>query len=321
MKARRPIESANVTQSARDEIVVMGTATPASNPSKVRALVRLARPKQWVKNVLVVAAPGAAGVLTEAEPALDTAIAFVCFCLAASGTYYLNDALDADADRMHPTKRTRPVASSQVSVHTAVVGGVLLLLAAVALSFVARAELALVVVGYLGLTISYSVWLKHEAVLDLAAIAAGFVLRTIAGGVAVGVTISPWFLIVAGAGSLFMVTGKRHAELVELGDDASTHRPALEMYSRAYLGYVRAVASSVAILAYCLWAFEKSDAVGEEIWFELSIVPFVLGILRYALLLEQGRGGAPEELVLSDRTLFLIGVAWAALFAVAVHYG
>jgi decaprenyl-phosphate phosphoribosyltransferase len=137
----------------------------------------------------------------------------------------------------------------------------------------------------------------------------------------VQVEISPWFLIVAASGSLFMVTGKRHAEMLDLGDDAAEHRPALGDYSASYLGYVRAVASSVAILAYCLWAFEKSEPVGDPIWFELSIVPFVLGVLRYAFLLEQGRGGAPEELVLSDRMLQVIGLAWVALFAVAVHAG
>jgi len=292
----------------------------STSGSRVAALVRLARPKQWLKNVLVVAAPGAAGVLTEGEALLDTGIAFVCFCLAASGTYYLNDALDAEADRGHPTKRNRPVASGAVTVQTAVAGGVLLLAGALALSFAARAQLAAVVGGYLVLTVAYSTYLKHEAVLDLAAVAAGFVLRTIAGGVAVGVPISEWFLIVAGAGSLFMVTGKRHAELLELGDDAAAHRPALDLYSRTFLGYVRALSSSVAVLAYCLWAFQESEGAGEPVWFELSIVPFVLGILRYALLLEQGRGGAPEELVLEDRTLLVIGFVWAVLFAGAVHY-
>jgi decaprenyl-phosphate phosphoribosyltransferase len=278
------------------------------------AYVRLARPKQWTKNVLVLAAPGAAGVLTHGDALFKTGIAFVCFCLAASGTYYLNDALDVDADRLHPKKRNRPIASGAISVRNAIIGGVVLIIAAVGLSFVARWELALVIGGYLGLTVAYSMWLKNEAVIDLAAVAAGFVLRTIAGGVAVGVEISPWFLIVAASGSLFMVTGKRHAELLELGDDAGGHRRSLEVYSHAFLGYVRAVASSVAILA-----FEKSKPVGNPIWFELSIVPFVLAILRYALLLDQGKGGAPEELVLSDRTLQVISLAWVALFAIAIH--
>jgi len=286
---------------------------------RVPALIRLARPKQWVKNVLVIAAPAAAGVLGQATPLFRTAIAFVCFCLAASGTYYLNDALDAEADRRHPSKRRRPIASGEVSVATAVTGGILLILAAVGLSFAARWQLSLLVGAYVLQTILYSVWLKHEAVLDLACVASGFVLRTIAGGVAVGVTISPWFLIVAGSASLFMVTGKRHAEMVELGDSAGGHRLTLAMYSREFLSYVRAVASSVTILAYCLWAFEKSAAVGNPVWFELSIVPFVLGILRYALLLEQGRGGAPEELVLSDRVLLAMGAIWALFFALAVH--
>jgi decaprenyl-phosphate phosphoribosyltransferase len=292
---------------------------PRHGPPALPALVRLARPKQWVKNVLVIAAPGAAGVLGNGTALARTGIAFACFCLAASGTYFLNDALDVDADRRHPTKRLRPIASGEVSSRTAITGGVVLLAGAIALSFAARWQLSLVVGGYLLQTIVYSVWLKHEAVLDLACVASGFVLRTIAGGVAVGVSISPWFLIVAGSASLFMVTGKRHAEMVELGDQAGGHRMTLDMYSRGFLSYVRAVASSVTVLAYCLWAFEKSSTVGSPLWFELSIVPFVLGILRYALLLEQGRGGAPEELVLSDRVLLAMGAMWAVFFALAVH--
>jgi decaprenyl-phosphate phosphoribosyltransferase len=296
---------------------------PEDEPPKRRpalpALVRLARPKQWVKNVLVIAAPGAAGVLGNGTALARTGIAFACFCLAASGTYFLNDALDVEADRRHPTKRGRPIASGEVSSRTAITGGIVLLASAIALSFAARWQLSLVVGGYLLQTVVYSVWLKHEAVLDLACVASGFVLRTVAGGVAVGVTISPWFLIVAGSASLFMVTGKRHAEMVELGEHAGGHRLTLDMYSRGFLSYVRAVASSVTVLAYCLWAFEKSSTVGSPVWFELSIVPFVLGILRYALLLEQGRGGAPEELVLSDRVLLAMGAVWAIFFALAVH--
>ncbi|MCZ7535189.1 MAG: decaprenyl-phosphate phosphoribosyltransferase [Acidimicrobiia bacterium] len=292
----------------------MGSSTPT-------ALLRLARPRQWLKNVLVFAAPAAAGILDQGDVLAKTVIAFVCFCLAASGTYYLNDALDVQVDRAHPTKRNRPVASGAVSVGTAKLMGVALLVAPIALAFAASWRLALVVGSYAALTVAYSAWLKHEAVLDLAAVAAGFVLRTIAGGVAVGVPISEWFLIVAGSGSMFMVTGKRSAELLELGDEAAAHRPSLAHYSRAYLNYVRGVASAVAILAYCLWAFERSALSGNEVWYQLSAVPFVIGILRYALLLEQGRGGAPEDLVLGDRMLQAIGLTWAVVFAVAVRGG
>jgi decaprenyl-phosphate phosphoribosyltransferase len=282
------------------------------------ALLRLARPQQWPKNLLVLAAPGAAGVLLEGSSIIKTLIAFVCFCLAASGTYCWNDALDLHADRMHPKKRLRPVASGDVSVATAKRFGSALLVTAIALSFAATWHLTLVVAGYVAITLAYSIWLKHEPVLDLATVAAGFVLRTVAGGVAVGVPISNWFLIVAASGALFVVTGKRSAEHTELGEDAGLHRRALAQYSTAYLGYVRAMSSTIAILAYCLWAFEVSDRSGNPVWFQLAIIPFVLGVLRYALLLDQGEGGAPEEVLLRDRVLLIIGLSWVVLFGIAV---
>ena len=255
------------------------------------------------------------------QPAFRTAIAFACFCLAASSAYFLNDAIDTEADRTHPRKRTRPIAAGEVAVRTAVVGGVTLAAAAIALSFVARWQLALVIGGYLALMLIYSVWLKHEPVLDLAAVACGFVLRAIAGGVAVDVPISPWFLIVAGAGSLLIVTGKRSTEPRQLGTAAAGHRRALAGYTEAYLNYVRGVASSVALLAYCVWAFDKSAQVGEQTWFEISTVPFAIGMLRYALLLSQHQDDEPEELILSDRILLAAGLAWVTIFAIAVHGG
>lgn len=268
--------------------------------------------------MLVVAAPGAAGVLLEARSIVRTLIAFVCFCIAASGTYYWNDALDVQADRMHPKKRFRPIASGEVGVALAKQLGTVLLVASVGLAFTATWHLALVVGAYVVITFAYSQWLKHEPVLDLATVAAGFVLRAVAGGVACGVPISNWFLIVAGSASLFVVTGKRSAEHLELGDDARLHRRSLAGYSIAYLSYVRAVSSSVAVLAYCLWAFDASGRTGNAVWFQLAIIPFVLGVLRYALLLDRGEGGAPEELLLSDRVLIVIGLAWVICFGIAV---
>jgi len=156
-------------------------------------------------------------------------------------------------------------------------------------------------------------------VIDLAAVAAGFVLRAIAGGVAADVLISDWFLIVVSAGSLFMVTGKRHAEQLELGTGSGAHRSTLEEYSSSYLGFVRAVSASVMVTAYCLWAFENAFATGDVTWFRLSIVPFVLAVLRYAHVVEQGRGGAPEEVVLSDRMIQVLGLLWIATFAIGVN--
>lgn len=296
-------------------------AAATERPAGARAgLVRLVRPRQWIKNVLVVAAPGGAGVLHEPGVLVATGLAFVAFSLAASGTYCLNDAADADADRAHPTKRFRPVADGTVSVGTARLLGVGLLVASLLVAAATGGwQLPAVVLGYVGLTTAYTLWLKHVAVVDLAAVAAGFVIRAIAGAVAADVEVSDWFLIVASFGSLFMVAGKRSAELAEEGD-VSSHRRVLAMYSTAYLTYIRSVASGVTLLAYTLLAFEKADVSGAAMpWFELSIVPFGLAILRYALRLDQGVGGAPEDVVLRDRTLQVLGLAWAVLAAAGVY--
>jgi decaprenyl-phosphate phosphoribosyltransferase len=288
--------------------------------SLVRGLVSTARPKQWIKNVLVFAAPGAAGVLDDPSDLARAAVAFVCLCLVASGTYFLNDASDADADRAHPTKRARAVAAGSVPVGSARVAGVVLIAAGIGLGFAVRWQLAVVVAGYVAVTTSYTLVLKHIAVLDIVAVAAGFVLRSVAGASATDVPISDWFFIVASFGSLFMVTGKRTAEAGELGDAASGVRATLGEYTTAYLAYLRAVSSGVVLVAYCLWAFEKAAVADASIpWFELTIPPFAVGILRYALLVESGKGAAPEDVVLEDRTLLLVGVAWAVLFALGIY--
>jgi decaprenyl-phosphate phosphoribosyltransferase len=296
---------------------------PSPRPrSRALALVHLARPKQWAKNVLVFSAPGAAGVLDEAGPLLDTLLAFAAFCLVASGTYYVNDARDVDADRRHPTKRRRPVAAGEVGVGTAFALGAVLLVAGVALGFGVRWQLGATVASYVVLTSLYSAVLKRIAVVDLVAVAAGFVLRALAGGAATGVPISEWFFIVATFGSLFMVSGKRGAEAAEMGDDAVSVRSVLAAYSPTYTAYLRSVTSGVVLVAYCLWAFEVADEATATIpWFQLSIVPFIVAILRYALVLDQGRGAAPEEIVLGDRPLQAVGLVWLVVYGLGVHAG
>ena len=300
--------------------------TPAAAPPGPRSflagLVKLARPKQWAKNVLVFAAPAAAGVLDNREWAFDALVAFVTFCLAAAGTYYVNDARDVEADRMHPKKRRRPVASGLVPVAVAYAGGALLLVASLALALTVNGNLALAVGGYIVLTTAYSSVLKHVAVVDLVAVAAGFVLRAVAGAAATEVPISDWFFIVTSFGALFMISGKRAAEASEMGDDATEFRAVLAAYSPTYTAYLRSVSSGAVLVAYCLWAFEKAETVAEAStlpWYQLSILPFVMAVLRYALVLDQGRGSAPEEIVLGDRALQLIGVAWAIVFAIGVY--
>jgi len=197
--------------------------------------------------------------------------------------------------------------------------GAVLLVAGLVLAAVVDVDLLLVVACYVALTVSYSWRLKQLPVVDIAAIAGGFILRAVAGGAAAPVPISQWFLIVTGFGSLFIVAGKRSAEHLDLGDEAGAVRTTLAHYPATYLRFVRSTAASACVLAYCLWAFERADELrAGEVWYELSIIPFVLGILHYALRLEQGAGAAPEELVLRDRTLQAIGLAWLVVFALGV---
>jgi decaprenyl-phosphate phosphoribosyltransferase len=304
----------------REEVELRPLDSPEPRSSLLRGLVRTARPKQWSKNVLVFAAPGANGSLGHGTALAHTLIAFTCFCLAASGTYFLNDAADVLSDRRHPTKRNRPVAAGIVSVGLARFVGIALVVAGVGLSFAARWELAVTIAGYVAITTLYSTVLKQVAVIDIVAVAAGFVLRAVAGVTATGVPISDWFLIVASFGSLFMVAGKRRAERIEIGDDAVAVRATLGVYSDAFLAYVLTVSSGTVFVAYSIWAFEKAHEAHLSVpWYQLSIIPFVVGVLRYALLVDQGKGAAPEELVLTDRTLQIIGVFWVVVFSLGIY--
>jgi decaprenyl-phosphate phosphoribosyltransferase len=248
-------------------------------------------------------------------------LAFIAFCLAASGIYFWNDALDVEADRLHPTKRFRPIAAGVVPVTTAkVVGSILPVLALVVAAGTGRWQTVAVIAVYVVVTMLYSSWLKHVAVVDIVTVAAGFVLRAAAGAAAVAVPMSNWFVLVTVFGSLFIVTGKRYAELREIGEDAAAVRATLADYSIGYLRIVLTVSCGAALVSYCQWAFETSDLARSE-WpfYELSIVPMLTALLRYALVLEQGRGAAPEEVFASDRVLQLLGVCWVVVFGLAVY--
>jgi decaprenyl-phosphate phosphoribosyltransferase len=292
--------------------------------SLVSGLVRTARPKQWLKNVLVFAAPSAAGVMTHGHVIVDSVSTFVIYCAVASGVYFVNDAVDVTADQAHPRKRFRPVAAGVVGVRQAEAIGAGLIAVGLACSVLVAAKLLLVLAIYVGVQIAYSLWLKHEPVVDLAAVASGFVLRAIAGAVAVGVPISQWFLIVATFGSLFMVTGKRFADVAILDRDQLATRPALTSYSAAFLRSVLVLSATVTVTGYCLWAFENVKAVTAHsghaaLWFQLSIVPFTVALLRYGFLIDQGQGGTPEDVVVGDRLLLGLGLVWAVLFAFGVY--
>jgi decaprenyl-phosphate phosphoribosyltransferase len=297
---------------------------PADPRNPFVGLVRTARPKQWTKNLLVIAAPGAAGVLFHGRPFLHTLAAFALFCAVSSGTYMLNDAIDAPADRLHPVKRLRPVAAGLVTERQAVVTAGALMGAGIALGAALRLQLALVLAIYAVLQIAYSTYLKRLPVYDITCVAGGFLLRAIAGAVAIPVAVSEWFLIVTTFGSLLMVTGKRLAEHAELGDGRAAHRASLDSYSLGFLRIVVAIAATGAVVGYSLWAFGLEAAAvavhhHDGIFFQLSIIPVLLALLHFTMLIEQGKGARPEELVLGDRQLQLLGLIWLLLFALGVY--
>jgi len=286
----------------------------------LRALLRESRPKQWLKNVLVFAAPGAAGVLDQGDNLLLAVVAFASFCFAASGIYIWNDLLDVEADRRHPTKRNRPIASGELSIGVARIAGVAFPIVALALAAATgRWQTVAVVATYVVITMAYTIRLKHVPVVDVVTVAAGFVLRAAAGAVAVDVPMSRWFVLCITFGSLFIVVGKRYAELNEVGDGAGT-RATLEVYSVGYLRILLSVSLAGVLISYCVWAFETSEAAGSD-WplYELSIVPMLMALMRYLLVLEQGGGSAPEEVFASDRLLQLLGLCWVIVYGLAVY--
>lgn len=288
------------------------------------AMIKGMRPKQWTKNVLVVAAPLAAGSDKFTNHTLvDVLLAFVVFCLGASSIYLINDARDVEADRAHPTKRYRPIASGMLPINVAYAMAVVLIILAIGLSFLASdgAALATVIGIYIALQIGYCFGWKHMPVIDIALVSSGFMLRCMAGGVAAGIVLSQWFLLVAAFGSLFMAAGKRYAELLLAERTGAKIRRSLQGYTATYLRFVWTLSATAVVMSYNLWGFELGRAVGgsSEVWYQLSMVPFIIAILRFALDVDRGDGGAPDELVMKDRVLQLLGVIWVLCIAMAVY--
>lgn len=282
-------------------------------------MIKAVRPRQWVKNVLVAAAPFAGGELLNGHVIGRVGLAFVAFSLAASAVYLVNDTCDLEADRAHPTKRNRPIAAGTVPPALAVGAGVLFAAAALVVSALANVNLVIVIGVYLVAQFAYCLWLKHEPVIDLCIVASGFLMRAIAGGAATAIALSPWFLLVAAFGSLFMVAGKRYAEIRLATRTGAKIRKSLGDYSASYLRFVWGLSASVMIMTYGSWAFEIRAAHHHSMWPVISMVPFVVAALRYAVDIDRGNGGEPEEIALGDRILQVLAAAWIVTLAFAVY--
>ncbi|NKZ10054.1 decaprenyl-phosphate phosphoribosyltransferase [Mycolicibacterium septicum DSM 44393] len=289
-------------------------------PNLAVGIIKALRPRQWIKNVLVVAAPlatlGGDVHYDYGDLFFKVGVAFVAFSLAASSIYLVNDARDVEADRQHPTKRFRPIAAGVVSPALAYALAIVLAVTTLAISAAIAPSLALVIGVYLAIQLGYCFGLKHQAVLDICIVSSAYLMRAIAGGAATGIPLSQWFLLVMAFASLFMVAGKRYAELQLAERTGAKIRKSLEGYTDTYLRFVWTMSATAVVVCYGLWAFERDGHSGS--WFAVSMVPITIAVLRYAVDVDGGVAGEPEDIVLQDRVLQVLGVAWIAIIGVAI---
>jgi decaprenyl-phosphate phosphoribosyltransferase len=285
---------------------------------RLRAALITARPRQWIKNALVIAAAGAAGALGHDDVPMRVLAACGAFCLLASGIYCLNDVRDAAEDRLHPRKRYRPVAARELSMLEATTLGMALIAAGLVACAVIGPLLVVVGVGYLAVTLTYTWIWRRILYLDVVAIATGFVLRAVAGGVAAPVQLSRWFVLVVTFSALFLAASKRHAERLRVEASGAARRRVLERYSLRRLRVLLSVSGVGATVAYWFWAFGM-PAVGGIPWRPMTAIPFSLTFLRYAHIVRVGGGEAPEAILVGDRVLLASAGAWLILFALSVH--
>ena len=291
--------------------------TPGNPRGVVRALASAMRIPQWVKNGLLVVAPGASGTLFHRSVLANTMFAFASFCCVASSMYLLNDLRDIDSDRQHPTKRLRAIASSELSRGAALsTAGILAVVGLTIPLFIHHPSGFYLILGlYIAETLSYIFWLKNAVIIELGLVASGFFLRSYGGAVASHIPVSTWFLIVVTFGALFLVVGKRSAELRHVG---STNRAVLAEYTTEFLHSALTLTATVVVTAYCLWAIDTSSTGLSSIRHDvipirLSMVPVVLAILFIIRGAESGEGESPEDLLLKNRTVQILALIWAGL--------
>lgn len=283
-------------------------------------LVRSARPRQWIKNGFVFAALVFASKIGHPDLVARSIAAFLLFSLLSGGVYLLNDAADAEADRRHPLKANRPIAAGRVSVRTAVSAGVAAVVVGLAASAALDLPFAGVAAAYVALMIAYTFYLKHEVLIDVFAIAGGFVLRAAAGAVVIHVTISPWLYLCTILLALFLGFGKRRHELLLLEENARIHRRNLGEYTGPLLDDLINIVAGATIIAYSLYTFFASAVPHNHSM--MITIPFVLyGVFRYLLLIHRTDfAGAPEEAVWKDRLLLGDLVLWAIAAALVLHF-
>ena len=277
-------------------------------------ILRSLRPQQWIKNFFIFAPVVFSRNFTDPSLVLRTAAAFAAFCLVSSAHYIFNDLMDLEEDKLHPVKSKRPLASGRLKKGPAVAA--MLVLGALGLGMAAWLNLPFFVLclGYIVLQVLYSVRLKHVVILDIFVIAAGFVIRVVAGGLVIRVSISSWLLICTMLLSLFLAMGKRRHELVILEGAAPNHRPILKEYNTDFLDQMISVVTASTLVAYCLYTISEETVAKFGTRNMIFTVPFVLyGIFRYLYLIHlRSEGGSPEHLILKDKPLLADIFLWIA---------
>jgi len=299
-------------------------APVARSTATLRDYLEVLRPSHWVKNVIVLAAPAASMSLTNAAAWRSALVAFAVFCLTASATYAINDAVDREADAAHAIKRHRPVARGAVRPTAAFGAAAVLLIVALVLSVAFLGAWVTIVAGmYFAVTFAYSVALKQAVILDVMLISVGFVLRAWAGALAVEVPPSQWLIACVFTLCMFMGVGKRRCELAMMAEsgDARQHRETLVRYTPDLLNHLITVSAGIAVITFLLYTVDTTGLQApfpkRHLFFSLPIV--VYGIFRFAMLTELGRHTGPVEIILHDRPMQLSLLAWGA-FAIVVAY-
>jgi len=288
----------------------------------IKALITTMRPRQWLKNTIIFAALVFDRQLSTGNwPAvLRTFLGFVIFCLLSGVVYVINDIADMEADQQHPIKKKRPLASGELSVNVAKGFAIITLALIIPLSFLFSPAFAIVALSYLVLNLAYSNWIKNIPLLDVFAIALGFVLRILAGVTLIEVArFSPWLFVVTTLGALYIGFGKRRAELALLSENANFHRKVLDGYTLPLLDQLITIVSSTTIIAYSLYTFSAPNLPDNHVM--MLTIPFVMyGIFRYLYLIQvKHRGGAPEEVIYSDRPLQITIILWG-ITVLAIFY-
>ncbi|MGB8953038.1 MAG: decaprenyl-phosphate phosphoribosyltransferase [Candidatus Aminicenantales bacterium] len=289
---------------------------------KVLDIVESLRPSQWAKNLFVFAAYIFAKKFFDVSLLLKTAAAFAVFCILSGSLYLWNDVFDIKEDRHHPKKSLRPIASGRIKTHQALGFFFLLSILSLLMAFGLNRNFFWACLVYFVLQTAYSLKLKHVVILDIFIIAAGFVIRVVAGGLVIKVPISSWLLICTMLLALFLAMGKRRHELVLLENSASVHRPILKEYSAYLLDQMISVVTASTLIAYCLYTISEETIQKFGTQNLIYTTPFVLyGIFRYLYLVHQkGKGGSPEELILTDRPLLIAIVLWILAVIVILYY-